>query len=1006
MNPEPSSPVVDQLPEALALQEKVALLAGKNIVSKWTYGSLTTWVPCGVSLAATFGLALVERHFILNDTEARRFNADQTIDKRTLREVYMKPFTIAVQDSALSTAMASYSRINGLHADLIQSLLATTDLEMPGPLHREQTVDGPVFHQIAREAAQSGLVLLRKTIVSCRFSSRSCGRCQPTEGGAGSTAVNPFHVTTPEECLWNPIRAVNPKAENTYQPGILDSLRAPFLEHRSTVPDGSRQGSPRASRADHDGDAPTSLIGHPCCYRASGLTGRSLGSSSEDQMVRVHLEAGRAYRLRVDIVVTLPLVDAFNNTLFPRVSDSPMLKQVVASVREADVVVVGIVGHNKDSEVEGGDRAHMQLSGSTNELVAAVCAANFNTMVVVQSSAVTMPWVGAAAGIVAASYQGQVNGQVNGQALVQALLGHCNFSGKLPITFPRRLEDHSSYALVPRRGSARSQHLRRRGEMVQVYVSLSAKIAEMGLIAVPVGESREAAIPISGSQDAKAAHTMDSTSVACLNCREKHLKCDGVLSGCARCQSLSLPCHFIPSRRGRKCRPAVPDRTCTSLSSPMPSIPFTTHLQEQQQQSPQPASLMGRDFISLYYLHFHEAHPFLPPMEVLLQSNPPSYLLDIMELISMHYLSPHFFHNSSSDFLVAVQAADLTVEKTQALLLLAIVQHGQQQAQAARSCLGQALQCALELGLDRRDGSDALSVDAPLRAESLRRTWWEIFVVDVLLAAVQVDGYLQFEMKETPNVPLPCAPEEYQPGCTVSSILPTFADMERNSLFCSDIEFTPCAYRIEAAMMLRKCLRTGGAHATKETLNVLSAAITAWFHRLPSRRPILRLNGVVDEIMMQAVMMMHCATIYLHFSRSCLLAFLPITGRIMCSSPPAFVTTSLDPQLHTVKVAEGAVQLSSLASLSTTVVNHTPFFACTLVLSSVIQVAVLLADGLPPPQPRQQYLALNLGVLKSMGETWPIAASAMQRIRQAAIEVSTTVPCDTRSLLDVFTSTT
>ncbi|KAL4746457.1 glycosyl hydrolase family 3 C-terminal domain-containing protein [Aspergillus terricola var. indicus] len=45
-------------------------------------------------------------------------------------------------------------------------------------------------------------------------------------------------------------------------------------------------------------------------------------------------------------------------------------------------------------------------------------------------------------GIVMAWYQGQENGQ----ALAQALLGHCNFSGKLPITFSRRLEDHSSHS--------------------------------------------------------------------------------------------------------------------------------------------------------------------------------------------------------------------------------------------------------------------------------------------------------------------------------------------------------------------------------------------------------------------------------------------------------------------------------------------------------------------------------------------------------------------------------
>ncbi|KAL4949133.1 hypothetical protein BDW69DRAFT_188602 [Aspergillus filifer] len=438
----------------------------------------------------------------------------------------------------------------------------------------------------------------------------------------------------------------------------------------------------------------------------------------------------------------------------------------------------------------------------------------------------------------------------------------------------------------------------------------------------------------------------------------------------------------------------------------MPFFPPTTCPLDLTQPG-QSSSVLGRDqglqLISLYYLHFHQAHPFLPPMEVLLQCNPPSYLLDAIQYTSLHYLRSNLFHDSTDDLLVAVQAADATVEKAQALLLLAIVQHGEQQPHQAQSCLGQALECALEIGLHRRETSDTLSEDAPLRAESLRRTWWEIFVVDVLLAAVQVDGYLQFKMVETPQVPLPCFPEEYQPNCIVSPILPTLADIEQNNIFCSDIEFSPCAYRIEAAMILRRCLRMGGTHATKETLDVLSAAITAWFHRLPSsRRPILHLNGTVDEIIMQAVMMMHCATIHLHFSRSSLLAFLPTTGRIMCSSPSAFVTAPLDPQLHTAKVVEGAVQLSGLASLSASVVNHTPFFACTLVLSSAIHVAALLGDSLSPPQPRQQYLALNLGVLKSMGETWPIAVSARQRIRQAVIEVSTAGAGDPLSLLDVF----
>jgi hypothetical protein len=211
MNRDPITPVVDWLLQCLTLEEKASLLAGKNMWemtqvdclgipslkmtdgpagargSKWTYGSLTTFVPCGISLAATWDPALVEKvgtvlgeetrrkgcqvllaptmnlsrsplggrnfegygedlylvgaismamicgiqsqgvgacmkYFIANDTETRRFNVDQTIDDRTLREVYMKPFVMAL-DASPWTAMVSYPKINGLHADVSPAIL-------------------------------------------------------------------------------------------------------------------------------------------------------------------------------------------------------------------------------------------------------------------------------------------------------------------------------------------------------------------------------------------------------------------------------------------------------------------------------------------------------------------------------------------------------------------------------------------------------------------------------------------------------------------------------------------------------------------------------------------------------------------------------------------------------------------------------------------------------------------------------------------------------------------
>ncbi|GMG26386.1 unnamed protein product [Aspergillus oryzae] len=682
---------VEELLRALTLEEKVSLLAGKNMWetanidrlgipslkmtdgpagargSKWTYGSLTTFIPCGISLAATFdpelvqkvgsvlgeetrrkhcqvllaptmnlsrsplggrnfegygedpyligkvstaiirgiqsqGVAACMKHFIANDTETRRFNVDQTIDERTLREVYMKPFVMALDADPL-TAMVSYPKINGYHADLspsilkpllreelqfdrivmsdwgglnstVESLIATTDLEMPGPAVRrgekllaaiaqgqidvakhvdpsvrrilelldrvgllsessangavkndeaesEKAPNDPNFHRIAREAAQDGLVLLKNEgVLPLQPSSfekiaiLGPNARRPTAGGAGSAAVNPFYITTPEECLTTAIRQVNPEAEIVYEQGIPFSLRPPLLGSKLTTPNGSRKGLEVTFYAGHefqgppvattywddslvylfnDGDVPESLKGTPYCYQASGIvtpqvsgwytwsvantgkaklfiddemiidnsewsriTGGFLGCSSEDRTVRMQLQAGKTYRLRVDNIVTLPPIESFDNTLFPNVSglrvglsreedEQAMLNRAVDCARSSDIAVL-VVGHNKDSEGEGGDRINMELPGQTDALVQAVCEANPNTIVVVQAaSAVTMPWVNQARAIVMAWYQGQENGN----ALADALLGHCNFSGKTPITFPRQLEDHGSHAWFP-----------------------------------------------------------------------------------------------------------------------------------------------------------------------------------------------------------------------------------------------------------------------------------------------------------------------------------------------------------------------------------------------------------------------------------------------------------------------------------------------------------------------------------------------------------------------------
>jgi beta-glucosidase len=108
------------------------------------------------------------------------------------------------------------------------------------------------------------------------------------------------------------------------------------------------------------------------------------------------------------------------------------------------VIVVGSL--NAEWEAEGFDRVDMKLPGEQNELIKRVAKANKNTVVVVNTgSAVEMPWADQVAGIV----QLWLNGQEMGNALADVLFGDVTPSGKLPTTFPVRLEDNPAFINYP-----------------------------------------------------------------------------------------------------------------------------------------------------------------------------------------------------------------------------------------------------------------------------------------------------------------------------------------------------------------------------------------------------------------------------------------------------------------------------------------------------------------------------------------------------------------------------
>ncbi|KAJ5633132.1 hypothetical protein N7490_009471 [Penicillium lividum] len=117
------------------------------------------------------------------------------------------------------------------------------------------------------------------------------------------------------------------------------------------------------------------------------------------------------------------------------------ISRAVDLAKQVDQVAI-VVGLNADWESEGYDRETLQLPGATDRLISEVTSVNPNTAVIIQSGTpVTMDWEHSVPAIIHAWY----GGNELGNAIADVLYGDVNPSGKLPLTFPLRLEDNPAF---------------------------------------------------------------------------------------------------------------------------------------------------------------------------------------------------------------------------------------------------------------------------------------------------------------------------------------------------------------------------------------------------------------------------------------------------------------------------------------------------------------------------------------------------------------------------------
>jgi beta-glucosidase len=183
----------------------------------------------------------------------------------------------------------------------------------------------------------------------------------------------------------------------------------------------------------------------------------SLFLAAPEEEIRYHFEAGKTYCLRIrsepPVKIGLEILEGRSGVRvgfsLESIHDADLEGEAVRVAAEADIAIV-FTGHDPQWETEGRDQDSFNLprKGTQDSLVAAVAGVNKQTIVVNSTGvAIAMPWLGQIKGLVQAWF----SGQECGNSIADVLTGIVNPEGRLPVTFPRSIEDSPAHGNFPGR---------------------------------------------------------------------------------------------------------------------------------------------------------------------------------------------------------------------------------------------------------------------------------------------------------------------------------------------------------------------------------------------------------------------------------------------------------------------------------------------------------------------------------------------------------------------------
>jgi hypothetical protein len=396
--------------------------------------------------------------------------------------------------------------------------------------------------------------------------------------------------------------------------------------------------------------------------------------------------------------------------------------------------------------------------------------------------------------------------------------------------------------------------------------------------------------------------------------------------------------------------------------------------------------------VRLFYENFHAAHPILVPAPLFEKWEYPRYLQQVVKFIGSHYsviLDNDTLHEST--WLILNGTAERTPQMVQALLLYSIIMRARNETSQAESSLTQAIDIALELGMHREEFVITAAAGREHEAESLRRTWWSLFIWEIYVGTLHEKMHLRCSDVYS-DVQLPCEESNYSSLEMIPP--PQSLTAFRSRVYTEDEDtshYSSFAYCIEAARILARVVVLNGLPETHhDHLQAVANTLVSWIHHLPPQKiEIVDMYGTIDEMLFQAHCTIQYAAMLLHLPRSNIRPRFPDSMFSICPVTPFRLSPSLTRHVHDVKALEASKNLSNLLSVRSDARGYSPTIVFVAILCGLVQLAATEIHGAVCADHHQNRIILVLGCLKLLRAKWSLAQTAHAHLRSATAHVVT-----------------